>query len=96
MLNLTSTFGIASLTVELPEERKGLVAELPKRFTQAGALAFLVFVLLEFPCMAYAATVRAESGSLRFVLQIMGITLTTAYIVSFIVYQLTKLFLSGN
>jgi Fe2+ transport system protein B len=45
--------------------------------------------------MAYAATVRAESGSLKLVLQIMGITLTTAYIVSFIVYQLAKLFLSG-
>ena len=96
MLNLTSTFGIASLIVELPEEGKGLVAELPKRFTKAGALAFLVFVLLCFPCMAYAATVRAESASLRFVLQIMGITLTTAYIVSFIVYQLAKLFLSES
>jgi len=51
--------------------------------------------LLCFPCMAYAATVRAESGSLKLVLQIMGITLTTAYIVSFIIYQLAKLFLSG-
>jgi ferrous iron transport protein B len=95
VLNLTSTFGIASLTVELPEEGKGLVAELPKRFTKAGALAFLVFVLLCFPCMAYAATVRAESGSLKLVLQIMGTTLATAYIVSFIVYQLAKLFLRG-
>jgi len=96
VLNLTSIFGIASLTVELPEERKGLIAELPKRFTQTGALAFLVFVLLCFPCMTYAATVRTESGSLKLVLQIMATTLTTAYIVSFIVYQFAKLFFSES
>jgi len=90
VLNLTSTFGFASLSSEVPEEGKGLVSELPKGFTQAGALAFLVFVLLYFPCMAYAAAVKAETGSLKFVLQIMGITLITAYIISFIVYQVAK------
>jgi Fe2+ transport system protein B len=53
-------------------------------------------VLLCFPCMTYAATVRTESGSLKLVLQIMATTLTTAYIVSFIVYQFAKLFFSES
>ena len=90
ILNLTSTFGFTSLSFEVPEEGSGLASKLSKGFTQANALAFLVFVLLYYPCMAYAATVKAESGSLKFVLQIMGISLITAYIISFIVYQIAK------
>ena len=73
----------------------GVYQWLEKKRGNLGVLPFLSCGA-RLSCMAYAVTVRAESGSLRFVLQIMETTLTTAYIISFIVYQLTKLFFSES
>ena len=90
-LNLVSSFRVVSISAEVPEEGAGILSELQKRFTPASALSFMVFTLLYFPCMVYAAAVKTESGSLKFVLQIILITLITAWIVSFLVYQFVRL-----
>jgi ferrous iron transport protein B len=82
-LNLISSFRVVSISAEVPEEGARILSELQKRFTPASALFFMVFTLLYFPCMVYAAAVKTETGSFKFVLQIILITLTTAWIVSF-------------
>ncbi|AEH23271.1 ferrous iron transport protein B [Thermodesulfobacterium geofontis OPF15] len=90
-LNLVSSFRVVSISAEVPEEGAGILSELQKRFTPASALSFMVFTLLYFPCMVYAAAVKTEAVSLKFVLQIILVTLTTAWIVSFLVYQFARL-----
>lgn len=92
-VNLISTFRIVTLTAEVSEEGTGILSELQNRFTPASALSFMVFVLLYFPCMVYAATVRIEAGSFKFVCQIILVTFIVAWIVSFVVYHLARLFL---
>jgi len=90
-LNLVSSFRVVSGSAEVPEEGAGILSELQKRFTPASALSFMVFTLLYFPCMVYAAAVKTEAGTFKFVLQIILVTLTTAWIVSFLVYQFARL-----
>jgi len=90
-LNLVSSFRVVSISAEVPEEGVGILPELQKRFTPASALSFMVFTLLYFPCMVYAAAVKTEAGTFKFVLQIILVTLTTAWIVSFLVYQFARL-----
>jgi ferrous iron transport protein B len=90
-LNLVSSFRVVSISAEVPEEGAGILSELQKRFTPASALSFMVFTLLYFPCMVYAAAVKTEAVSLKFVLQIILVTLTAAWIVSFLVYQFVRL-----
>ncbi|QER41364.1 ferrous iron transport protein B [Thermodesulfobacterium sp. TA1] len=90
-LNLISSFKVVTISAELSEEGVGILSELQNRFTPASALSFMVFTLLYFPCMVYAAAVKTETGSFKFVLQIIGITLIAAWIVSFLVYQFARL-----
>ncbi|OQP06099.1 hypothetical protein B1690_09680 [Geobacillus sp. 46C-IIa] len=47
----------------------------------------MVFVLLYTPCLATAATIRKETGSWKWTLLSIGVALTVAYMISFLVYQ---------
>lgn len=57
-------------------------------FNQAVALAFLVFVLLYFPCIAVIAAIKRESGSWKYALFTVFYTTTAAWIGAFITYHL--------
>lgn len=57
-------------------------------FTTASALAFLVFVLLYFPCIATIAAIIRETGSWRYGIFSMGYNTVLAWILSFITYNL--------
>jgi ferrous iron transport protein B len=91
VINLVSTFKIVTLSADLSEEGTGILSEIQNRFTPASALSFMVFVLLYFPCMVYAATVKIETGSFKFVSQIILVTFAIAWMVSFLVYQVARL-----
>ncbi len=58
-----------------------------QNFTPQSALAFLVFVLLYFPCLATLAAIRNETGSWRWVLLSVVYTTLVAWIVSFAVFN---------
>lgn len=60
-------------------------------FTTASALAFLVFVLLYFPCIATITAIIRETGSWRYGLFSMIYNTTLAWILAFITYSLVMI-----
>jgi len=62
-------------------------------FNQAVALAFLVFVLLYFPCIAVIASIKRESGSWKYALFTVFYTTAAAWIGAFITYYLALFFI---
>jgi len=66
---------------------EALSGVLPALIGPAEALSFLVFVLLYVPCLAVVATIRKETGSLKYtVLHALGVTVV-AWIFSFVAYR---------
>lgn len=59
--------------------------------TPAAALAYMVFALLYFPCLATVAAVRGETGRLRVAAFIAIYTTALAYVAAFITYNLAQL-----
>ncbi len=64
-----------------------------KVFDRPTAMAFLIFVLLYFPCVAALAAIRQETGSWRWSAFAILYTTSLAWIVAYIVKQITPLFL---
>jgi ferrous iron transport protein B len=64
-----------------------------KVFDQATALAFLVFVLLYFPCVAALAAIKKETGTWKWPAFAMLYTTALAWVVAFIVHHVTPLFI---
>ena len=62
-------------------------------FNQPVALAFLVFVLLYFPCIAVIASIKRESGSWKYALFTVIYTTTAAWIGAFLTYHIALFFL---
>lgn len=61
-------------------------------FSQASALAFLVFVLLYFPCIATLTAIRRETGSWKYPLFSVVYNTSLAWIFSFLTYLIASLF----
>lgn len=57
------------------------------------AFAFLLFVLLYFPCVATIAAIKGETGSWGWALFAAGYTTALAWIVSVVVFQVGMLFI---
>ena len=60
--------------------------------TPLVAFAYMVFVLIYFPCIATLAAIRQESGSWKWALFAAGYTTVLAWLVSFLIYQIGGLF----
>ena len=56
--------------------------------TPLAAYAYLIFILLYFPCIATIAAIRNETGSWHWALIAAGYTTAVAWIVSALVYQI--------
>ena len=65
-----------------------------KVFSIPVALSFLAFVLIYFPCIGVIATIKSESGKLKWALFTVIYTTAAAWIVSFIVYRLATILIS--
>lgn len=78
-----------SLIQKLRQQR---VATGPERgavlFSPVRAYAFLVFILIYFPCVAVIAAVRKESGSWRWAAFLAGYTTALAWVLAFAIYQI--------
>jgi len=62
-----------------------------KVFTGPAALAFLVFILIYFPCIGVVATIKNESGSWKWAVFTVLYTTSLAWIAAFVVYNLGNL-----
>ncbi len=65
-----------------------LAAALQTATTPAAALAYMVFALLYFPCMATIAAVRSESGRWRYALFAAAYTTVIAYLAAWGTYMI--------
>lgn len=61
-------------------------------FTPASALAFLVFVLLYFPCIATLAAIRHETGSWKYMLFTVFYNTALAWVFAWITFRIATLF----
>ena len=95
---MVSTLGVL---YECPEEdaeadnagdasQTRLAAALKTTTTPAAALAYMVFALLYFPCMATIAAVRSESGRWRYALFAAAYTTIIAYLAAWGTYMLFR------
>jgi len=62
-------------------------------FSIPVALSFLAFVLIYFPCIGVIATIKNESGKLKWAIFTMVYTTGVAWIVSFLVYRISSFFI---
>ena len=69
-----------------------LAGALTSAFTPLTAYAFMVFVLLYTPCVAVIATFKKEFGTRMMFLSV-GYQLALAWIASFLIFQIGRLFL---
>lgn len=70
------------------EESTGLAEALRQQMTPATALAFLVFVLLYFPCIATIVAIRNESGGWKWAVFVAVYTTVVAYVMAWATYAL--------
>lgn len=61
---------------------------LANSITPAAALAFMVFVLLYFPCIATFVAIKQEGGGWKWAVYSAIYTIVLAWIVSFAVYRI--------
>ena len=60
--------------------------------TPAAALAFMVFVLLYFPCIATFGAIMAETGGWKWAIFSAVYTIVLAWVAAFVVYRVALLF----
>lgn len=80
---------IASLQKRLIESEK---PDGTPVFTPLVVASFLLFVLIYFPCIATIAAIKEESGSWKWGMFSVIYTTLSAWIISFLVYQIGSLF----
>ena len=66
---------------------------LVKTVTPAAALAYMVFILLYFPCIATFVAIKNESGGWKWAIITAVYTIILAWVAAFITFRLASLFL---
>ena len=66
---------------------------LVKSVTPAGALAYMVFILLYFPCIATFVAIKNESGGWKWALITAVYTIVLAWIAAFVTFNIASLLL---
>lgn len=82
-----------AVSADAPENTSHLQKALQKHTTPAGALAYMVFILLYLPCIATFFAIRHEAGSWKWAFLSAGVTLATAWLLSFATFRLFSLIL---
>ena len=85
---VVSTLGVL-YTNEEDVENVNLSNRIP--ITPLAALAYMLFVLIYFPCIDTLAAIKQESGSWKWALFAAGYTTVLAWCIAFVVYQLGNL-----
>ena len=66
---------------------------LVKSVTPAGALAYMVFILLYFPCVATFIAIKQEGGGWKWAILTAVYTIILAWVAAFITFNLASLFI---
>ncbi len=82
---VVATFGTLAGMEEDDEE--GITSLVHDTFTPLSAFSFMAFTLLYTPCFAAIGAIKQETNSYKWAFTMCGITLVTAYIVSFLIYN---------
>ena len=69
------------------DDEEGTISLVHDLFTPLSAYSFMAFCLLYVPCFATIGAIKQETNSWKWPLTMAGITLVTAYIVSFLIYN---------
>ncbi len=83
-------------TVNLQRKLQNETYETGKRkddkvFTQPTALAFLIFILIYFPCIGVVATIKNESESWKWAAFTIIYTTALAWVAAFVVYNIANI-----
>ncbi|MEJ5168597.1 MAG: nucleoside recognition domain-containing protein, partial [Arcobacteraceae bacterium] len=89
---IVATLGILyNVGVDLDEESSSLQDALKSQIPLPTAVAFIVFVMLYLPCLAASVVFAKEAGGYKYLAYLFVFTTGTAWIMSFIAYNLTKI-----
>ena len=83
---VVATFG--TLAGMEGDDEEGITQLIHDTFTPLSAFSFMAFTLLYTPCIAAIGAIKQETNSFRWALTMCGITVVTAYIVSFLIFQI--------
>ncbi|HEY4695772.1 MAG TPA: ferrous iron transport protein B [Candidatus Hydromicrobium sp.] len=89
---IVSTIGTLYSIQETGEQSDSLKTALYKHYTPLVGYNFMLFTLLYFPCMAAMVMFRKEAGTKEMLFQI-GYTLLLAWTMSFLVFQIGRIFI---
>jgi ferrous iron transport protein B len=93
---VVSTLGVLySMGEEAGEESASLQEKIREKIPLPAALAFLVFVMIYIPCFAAMAVFVREAGGWKYLLHLFVMTTAAAWLLSFAVYNSTKLIIEG-
>jgi len=82
---VVATFGTLAGMEE--DDEDGITQLVHDTFTPLSAFSFMAFTLLYTPCFAAIGAIKQETNSYKWALTMCCITLVTAYIVSFLIYN---------
>jgi ferrous iron transport protein B len=89
---VVSTLGVLySLGDDVDEENSSLIKQIKANIPFASAIAFIVFVMIYLPCLAASMVFAKEAGGWKYLAYLFVMTTTTAWVLSFIAYNVTKL-----
>ena len=95
--SIVSTMAILSGMAEAAEDDAGLWSATMTMFPSAvAAFSFLIFNLLDSPCLAAISTMRKEMNSKKWTWATIAYQNAFAYAFSFMVYQFGKVFVGGE
>ena len=86
---VVSTFGTLAGMEE--DDEQGITSLVHDTFTPLSAFSFMAFTLLYTPCFATIGAIKQETNSYKWALTMCAITIVTAYIVSFLIFNVGTL-----
>lgn len=84
---VVSTLGVMYSAENETDNNTNLQEALQKNVAPAAALAYMVFILLYFPCIATFVAIKQESGSWKWAAYSAIYTICVAWVITFIVYR---------
>lgn len=95
--NIVATFGVlfnaAEGVADAAAEGTMALPGVADVFTKLTAYSYMAFNLLCMPCFAAVGALKREMGSWKWTLKAVGFQMITAWVVSFLIYQIGSLFL---
>lgn len=87
---VVSTLGVLySIGDEVDEENDTLRQALVENYDFPTAMAFIVFIMIYLPCLAASMVFAKEAGGYKYLVYLFVFTTVTAWILSFVTYQVS-------